>query len=575
MAKFCNSMDSYQLNEKNMPSYTSVGVSINPTTKKLNDDLGLVALDSQIIGKRGKSSNGLKDTDLEYLYNMIIKNISNLDKLKKNEYMSYLVKFIFKIRDIHDGNGERDIFKKLLLKLNEVNHQLVVDTIPLLVGGYLHNGDLNKNMPYGSFTDLNSIYIMCDNLGTVNSLKLKRAIIIYYKDVLLKDSTADHPSFACKWVPKEKKKINKESKLTLSIAKELFGHNLLPSDLYKSFRKLISKLTDKIKIPENYMSANKWEDLEVKDFPSKSFNKYIKALKYENKDGTLRQPEKLDRIVFREKVLTEQRKALSNPSESKINTSTLYPHDILKKIISSSNSSDIESYNAMFSKFEQQFKDKMNEGVIPPGVVLADVSGSMSGLPMDVCIALSILLSDLFEGPFKNKVLTFETNPQWHTIQGNTLSEKYNSLKKAPWGGSTNFHLALKCILDTAIQNKLSDDDMPKILYVFSDMQWDAACGIYSSRPNKVGFDLIEQQFTEAGYKMPHIVFWNLRATNTYNNNSQQKNTTMMSGFSPNLFKQFMNGNFIEHTPWSSLKELLDSERYKPIQNILQKYYPQ
>ena len=65
----------------------------------------------------------------------------------------------------------------------------------------------------------------------------------------------------------------------------------------------------------------------------------------------------------------------------------------------------------MFSKFEQQFKDKMNEGVIPPGVVLADVSGSMSGLPMDVCIAISILLSDLFEGPFKNKVLTFETNP--------------------------------------------------------------------------------------------------------------------------------------------------------------------
>ena len=69
MAKFCNSMDSYQLNGKNMPSYTSVGVSINPTTKNLNDDLGLVALDSQIIGRRGKSSDGLKDTDLEYLYN--------------------------------------------------------------------------------------------------------------------------------------------------------------------------------------------------------------------------------------------------------------------------------------------------------------------------------------------------------------------------------------------------------------------------------------------------------------------------------------------------------------------------
>ena len=94
--------------------------------------------------------------------------------------MSYLVKFIFKIRDIHDGNGERDILK-IALKLNEVNHQLVVDTIPLLVGGYLHNGDLNKNMPYGSFTDLNSIYIMCDNLGTVNSLKLKGQLLFIIK----------------------------------------------------------------------------------------------------------------------------------------------------------------------------------------------------------------------------------------------------------------------------------------------------------------------------------------------------------------------------------------------------------
>ena len=68
-------------------SYTAESVSRNNETNKLNDDLGLIALDSQIIGARGSGSynrSNLKDSDLENLYNMIIKNINDLsDKSKK------------------------------------------------------------------------------------------------------------------------------------------------------------------------------------------------------------------------------------------------------------------------------------------------------------------------------------------------------------------------------------------------------------------------------------------------------------------------------------------------------------
>ena len=45
-----------------------------------------------------------------------------------------------------------------------------------------------------------------------------------------------------------------------------------------------------------------------------------------------------------------------------------------------------------------------------------------------------------------------------------------------------------------------------------------------------------------------------------------------MSGFSPNLFKQFINGNFIENTPWNSLKDILDSDRYSPLDKIIEDY---
>ena len=78
------------------------------------------------------------------------------------------------------------------------------------------------------------------------------------------------------------------------------------------------------------------------------------------------------------------------------------------------------------------FSNKFKEGVFPPGVVLADVSPSMCGTPMSVCVALSIMLSELFVGPFKNKVITFETNPKWHNISGDLLTDKISSLMKAP-----------------------------------------------------------------------------------------------------------------------------------------------
>ena len=112
-------------------------------------------------------------------------------------------------------------------------------------------------------------------------------------------------------------------------------------------------------------------------------------------------------------------------------------------------------------------------------------------------------------------------------------------------------------ILDVGRSNKLSNEEKPKVLYIFSDMQWDQA------DKTVTGFGNIKQMYSKYNYEMPTIVFWNLRHTNTFNNNSNQLNTKIMSGFSPNLFKQFMNGNFIETTPWTTLKDLLESDRYK------------
>lgn len=566
MSSFCNSMI---LNEKGCNSYTISGVSKNKETNLFNDDLGLIALDSQVIGARGSSNHSsIMDCDLENIFNMIMKNIDKLECNKnKKEYMVYFIKLIFKIRDITEGNGEQDIFYKLIMMLNKKNHFITADFFPYLTGGYDRNGKRVESMPYGSFKDLNNLYKLCISNKTPENECLKNSILSYIKYTLIKDSECDYPTLCCKWVPRENKSVDKKCNMAYDISKELFGAYLTKNKLMENYRKLLSPISKKIRILETLMTQNRWDEITVKDIPSKAFLKYIKALKFENKDGTLRDDTSIDRLELRNRILLEQNKALTNPESSRINTSTLLPHEMVQKLLNYSViQQDIDSYNAMWAKYSSDFKKKLGEGNLQPGVVLADVSGSMSGLPMNVCIALSILLSDLFEGPFKNKVLTFETDSKWHNIVGETLYDKVKCLEKAPWGGTTNFKNALKKILDVGVKAKLKDNDMPKILYVFSDMQWNQA------DRDKTGFESIESMYNTYGYKMPHIVFWNLRATNTFNNNSNQKNTTMMSGFSPNLFKQFINGNFIETTPWTSLKDLLDSNRYSQLDEIIKNY---
>ena len=206
-------------------------------------------------------------------------------------------------------------------------------------------------------------------------------------------------------------------------------------------------------------------------------------------------------------------------------------------------------------------------------IILADVSGSMSGRPMEACIALSLLLTDMLNSTWKNKILTFESNPQWCNIPDNyNIIEKIKHLKSASWGGTTNIGKALELILTVATKNNIAKNDMPKKMIIFSDMQFDRAMDYNDLF--KTGYELLESKFKNAGYDLPHIIFWNLRGdTYGYNNKTNQKGTTMLSGFSPVSFKSFLSGNFdINNSPWDTLKELLESNRYNNLDTIIDSY---
>lgn len=118
-------------------------------------------------------------------------------------------------------------------------------------------------------------------------------------------------------------------------------------------------------------------------------------------------------------------------------------------------------------------EDLSNIGKLKNCLAICDVSGSMYGLPLEVSVALGLLVSELSEEPWKGKLITFSRFPQLQVIQGEDLRSKINSIEQLHWEMNTNFQRVFDKILEVAVEGKLTEDEMIKRLFVFSDMEFD------------------------------------------------------------------------------------------------------
>ena len=196
-------------------------------------------------------------------------------------------------------------------------------------------------------------------------------------------------------------------------------------------------------------------------------------------------------------------------------------------------------------------------------VPLVDVSGSMTmathntgAVPMDVAIAMGLVVSELTHPAYQGRVLTFESQPRWHKIKGANIAEKVKNLIRAPWGGSTNFRAAMRRIIDTIEGLGKASRTMPSVpdLIVFSDMQFDVAGG--GSRWD-TAYDTICRDFAELGQRLrragvegvpatlvpPTITFWNINSNTTgLVAEADTKGVRLLSGYSQSLLKLLLSG---------------------------------
>lgn len=346
---------------------------------------------------------------------------------------------------------------------------------------------------------------------------------------MLGNALRERNGLAAKWTPRQ-------GKVAAEI-REMFG--MSP----KFYRKSLVEMT---KVVETQMCAKTWDEINFSHVPSVAAARYKKAFNR----NTPKYAEYVSALVKGD-----------NP-EVKVNASVAYPYDVLK--------GRINSYGVSFDKTELDLIQKQWEAL--PNYVgdanilpLVDVSGSMACAAgknsklscLEVAVSLGLYLADKNTGKFKDTFLTFSSKPELLHLKGN-INQKIDQMVKSKWEMNTDMIAAFKKILDVATKGNVPQEEMPSMVLILSDMQFDH-CVEYDDS----ALQAIERTYRNAGYEMPKVVFWNLNSS--YGNapvKFDESGTALVSGFSPAIVKPLLSGDMDSFTPEAVMLKTIMDDRY-------------
>ena len=401
-------------------------------------------------------------------------------------------------RDVRGGAGERQIFRDLLVHLEKTDPDAALAL-------------LKKVPEVGRW----------DDIFVFSTPALKTAAY-----TMLGDALRAHNGLAAKWTPR-KGKIAAE-------VRAFFG--MTP----KQYRKSLVAMTT---VVETQMCANDWDNINFSHVPSVAARNYKKAFGRHTP-------------LFAEYVA----KLVSGDKTVKVNANAIFPHDVLKGVINRT-TLDKTTTDHIVAQWDA-LPNYVGDASIMP---IVDVSGSMSCPAgkntnvtcMDVSISLGLYLADKNKGVFKDTFLTFSDKPQLVTLKGNIV-DKVAQMSKSDWDMSTNLHAAMDKILSVAVKGSVPASDMPAMLLILSDMQFNQC-----ARYDDTAMQMIERKFTDAGYTVPQIVFWNLNSSDNVPVKADKSGAALVSGFSPSIMTSLLAADLEQFTPEGIMLKTVMSDRYK------------
>ncbi|XP_057443592.1 uncharacterized protein LOC130735697 [Lotus japonicus] len=354
-------------------------------------------------------------------------------------------------------------------------------------------------------------------------------------------------SLAAKWCPSLDSSFDRSILLCESVARRLFPREEYEGveEAHYAYRirerlrkEVLVPLRKALELPEVYIGVNRWDLIPYNRVASLAMEFYSeKFLKH-------------DKERF-EKYLEDVKSG-----KATIAAGALLPHQIIKSVW------DGDGREVAELQWKRMVDDLLKEGKMKNCIAVCDVSGSMDGTPIQVSLALGMLVSELSEEPWKGKFITFSERPQLHLIKGDNLHSKTRFMEDLEWDMNTDFQKVFDLILEVAVNGNLKEDQMIKRVFVFSDMEFDEA----SANPWETDYQAITRKYNEKGYgsAVPQIVFWNLRDSRATPVPATQKGVALVSGFSKNLLKLFIN-NDGDLCPEEAMEAAISGREYQKL----------
>ena len=124
---------------------------------------------------------------------------------------------------------------------------------------------------------------------------------------------------------------------------------------------------------------------------------------------------------------------------------------------------------------------------------------------------------------------------------------------------NTNLEGVFRLLLRTAVAGKVPQEELPEVLYIITDMEFDAC----TENADVTNFEQAKEMFAEAGYRLPRIVFWNVQSRLQQQPvKMNEQGVMLVSGCSPSVFSMVVEDRI---TPYEYMEKVLGSERYTPI----------
>lgn len=403
-------------------------------------------------------------------------------------------------RDIRGGSGERQLFRDVLQYLEVHRPELALRVI--------------KKVPeVGRF----------DDLLVFQTEQLQNAAF-----EMIRVALNEGNGLAAKWCPRKNETAVK--------LRSYLG--LTP----KQYRKTLVHLTN---VVEQKMCRNDWDNINFSQVPSVAAARYKKSFNRHT-------PKYAEYVAALVK---------GDPSVS-VNAGAVYPYDILKGVgnYNWKTSFDDTETNHVIKQWEALPNYVGDANILP----MVDVSGSMTCLAggsgsvscMDVAVSLGLYLSEKNTGKFKDLFLTFSGTPELLHLKGNVV-ERVQQMVKSDWTMNTNLHAAMDKILVTAKNGNVPQEEMPEMLLILSDMQFDRCTQFDDS-----AMEMITRKFESVGYKAPSIVFWNLNARDNVPVKYDTRGVSLVSGFSPAIMKAVLSSDTEQFTPKAIMEKVVMIDRY-------------